>query len=110
MLRIASEATKHKLNVDMNHKLVIQKRRHLEEERSVAVAAEVRKLFGAGLIRECQHPKCVSNVILVIKKPPNETCRMKVDFTNLNKASLEDNCPLSKVDKSANFMAGHALG
>jgi len=32
-----------------------------------------------------------------------------MDFTDLNKVCLKDSCPLSKIDKLVDVMAGHAL-
>jgi len=42
---IAPDVMQHRLKVDPSHKPLIQKRRHLGAERSVAAAAEVKKLL-----------------------------------------------------------------
>ena len=68
---------------------------------------EVQKLLEAGFIRECQYSEWILYVVLVRK--PNGTLRMYVDFTDLNKACLKDSCPLSKIDKLVDTMAGHTL-
>ena len=49
---ISPDVIEHKLCVDPNHSVVIQKRRHLGVERSVAPATEVQKLLEVGFIRE----------------------------------------------------------
>ena len=63
----------HRLNVEPSHKPVIQKRRHLGEERSAATTAEVKKLLEVGFIRECHYPEWVSNIVLA--KNTNRTWR-----------------------------------
>jgi len=107
MLKIAAEVMQHKLNVDPSHKLVIQKRRHLGAERSSAAVAEVKKLLGAGFIRECHYLEWVFNVVLV--KKPNGAWRMCIDFTDLNRACPKDSYPLPKIDKLVDSTAGHEL-
>jgi len=71
MLGIAPKVMQHMLNADPNHKPVVQKRRQLMTERSVAAAVEVKKLLEVGFIRECQYPEWVSNIILVKKLDRN---------------------------------------
>jgi len=53
MLGITLDVMQHRLNVDSSHKPVIQKRRHLEAEQSVATVVEVKKLLEVGFRREC---------------------------------------------------------
>ena len=97
----------HRLNVDLLHKSVIKKKRHIGPERTPATTPEVQKLLEAGFIRECQYNEWISNVVLV--KKPNGTWRMCIDFTDLNKACPKDSYPLPKIDKLVDAMAGHAL-
>lgn len=73
----------------------------------MTAVANVQKLLEVGFIRECQYPKWVSNFALVRKT--NRTQRMRVDFTNLNKACPKDNYPFPKIDKVVDFIAGHEL-
>jgi len=53
MLGIARDVIQHRLNVDPNHKPIIQKKRHLGTKRSTAAATEVKKLLEARFLREC---------------------------------------------------------
>ena len=57
-------------------------------DKAVAATAEVQKVLQVGFIRECQYLNWISNVVLV--KKPNETWRMCVEFTDLNKAFPKD--------------------
>lgn len=97
----------HRLNLDPMHKLVIQKKRHIDREQAATATAWVQKLLEAGFIKECQYPEWISSMVLV--KRPNATWRMCVDFTDLNKACMKDSYPLLKIDKLMDSTAGHAL-
>jgi histidyl-tRNA synthetase len=46
----------HKLNVDLNHRPVKQRRMNFAAERNPAVAEEVEKLLKARFIREVDYP------------------------------------------------------
>ena len=84
-----------------------QKLRHQGKERVEAAKAKVQKLLKADFNRECKYSDCLSNVVLV--KKPNGKWRMRVDFTDLNKACPKDDYPLLKIDRLVNSTAGHAL-
>ena len=107
MSRIVLDIMEHKLCVDLNHKLVIQKQRRCRAERSAIAVAEAQKFLEARFIRECQYPMWLSNIVLV--KKPNGTWRMFVDFIDLNKTCPKDSYPLPKIDKLVDSMAGHEL-
>ena len=79
------------LSMGPNHIPVVQKRRHLEAKRSTTTVAKVQKLLKVEFIKECQYPEWFSNVVL--EKELNETWRMCVDFTDLNKVCLKDSYP-----------------
>ena len=82
----------HRLNIDSQAKLVLQKRRALDADRSKALQNEVDHLLRIGFIRESYYPDWLSNPMLVPKS--NGKWRICIDFTNLNKACLKDNFPL----------------
>ena len=63
----------------------------MEEERRKAVEEEVRKLEGAGFIREIKYTTWLANVVMV--KKPSGKWRMCTDFTDLNKACPKDAYP-----------------
>ncbi|XXG69612.1 hypothetical protein AAC387_Pa06g2428 [Persea americana] len=88
--------TCHKLNVDPNHKPVIQKARRTEAPQTEAVIEEVQKLLKAEAIKEVHYPQWLANTVVVKKKTGK--WRVCVDFTNLNKACPKDSFPLPKID------------
>jgi len=61
-------------------------------------------LLSAGHIREIQYPEWLANVVLV--KKANGKWRMCVDFTDLNKACLEDSYPLPSIDALVDSASG----
>jgi len=60
------------------------------------IEKEIRKLFDANIIIPLRYSSWVENLVPVRKK--NGEIRLCVDFRNLNKCSLKDNYPLSKMD------------
>ena len=58
----------HRLNVDLNWKLVRQKRRAMDTERYQALKEEVDKLLSNDFIKESFYPSWLANSVLV-KKP-----------------------------------------
>ena len=104
---IPKEVMCHKLDIRSGYKPVKQKLRHQGKERVEAAKAKVQKLLKADFNRECKYSDCLSNVVLV--KKPNGKWRMRVDFTDLNKACPKDDYPLLKIDRLVNSTAGHAL-
>jgi len=88
MPSMASTVIEHWLNMDLLHRPIVQKKRHIGPERAVATNIEVQKLLEARFIRECQYPEWISNMVLV--KKPNGMWSMCVHFTDLNKACPKD--------------------
>jgi hypothetical protein len=64
-------------------------------------------LLAAGFIKPIQHPRWLSNIVLVKKK--NGQIRCCVDFRNLNKACPKDEFPLPNMDLLIDSAAGHAM-
>ncbi|XP_058068733.1 uncharacterized protein LOC131218066 [Magnolia sinica] len=83
MLGIASKVMVHRLNVDLEYKLVKQKRRALEPKRYTAIVEEVVKLLDVGFIEKVHYPDWIANVVLV--KKANEKWYVCIDYSNLNK-------------------------
>ena len=65
---IDPEVIVHCLKVDSAARPVKQKPRRINEERSLALRAEVGRLLEAGSIRECHYPEWLANPVLVKKK------------------------------------------
>ena len=60
------------------------------------IEKEIKKLFDAKIIVSLRNSKWLENVVPVRKK--NGEIRICIDFKNLNKVSLKDNYPFSKID------------
>ena len=97
----------HRLNVDLAHKPMVQKKRHIGPERAVVATVEVKKLLAVGFIREFQYSEWISIVVLV--KKPNGSWWMYFDFTDLNKACLKDSYLLPKINKLVDGTASYAM-
>lgn len=82
---------RHKLNINLESKLMKQKQRNFAPERQKAIEEEVDKLLKAGLIREVYYPKWLSNVVMV--KKANGKWHMCVDFRDVNRAYPKDSFP-----------------
>ena len=87
----------HTLNIDPKYKSVRQFLRRFNEERRKAIGEEVARLLAAGFIVEVFHPEWLANPMLVLKK--NNTWRMCVDYTDLNKACPPDPFALPCIDQ-----------
>ena len=100
---VPRELTEHTLNVDPKYKPVKQFLRRFNEERHKAIG-EVARLLAAGFIVEVFHPEWLANPVLVLKK--NGTLRMRVDYTDLNKACPADPFALPRIDQIIDATAG----
>ena len=101
---VPSKLAEHTLNVDPKFKPVKQFLRRFNEERHKAMGEEVARLFAAGFIIEVFHPEWLANPVLVLKK--NGTCRMCVDYTDLNKACPADPFAHPRIDRIIHATAG----
>ena len=97
----------HRLNVNPASSPIRQKKRVFAQERDKAIAEEVRKLLEAGFIREVYYPDWLANVVMV--KKANGKWRMRVNFTNLNRACPKDSYPLPQIDTLVDSTARHEL-
>nr|GEZ08141.1 reverse transcriptase domain-containing protein [Tanacetum cinerariifolium] len=86
----------HRLNIREGYSPVRQKKRGQAPERAKAIQAEVQKLVEAGIMREVYYHDWLSNPVMV--KKHDGSWRMCVDFTDLNKACLQDCYPLPEID------------
>nr|KYP41357.1 Retrovirus-related Pol polyprotein from transposon 17.6 [Cajanus cajan] len=97
----------HRLAIDPNAKVVIQKRRKFGEEKRRAIAEETKKLVQAGHVREIQYSTWLANVVMVRKS--NGKWRMCTDFIDLNKACPKDSYPLPNIDCLVDGASGYEL-
>ena len=84
------------IDVDPEAKPVAQPTRIFHTEIEGQIVREVQKLLATGFIKPIQHPRWLSNIVLVKKK--NGQIRCCVDFRNLNKACSKDEFPLPNID------------
>ena len=94
-------------NEDSGVKSVVQPARVFHTEIEAQITHEVRKLLVVGFIKPIQHPKWLSNIVLVKKK--NGQIRCCVDFHNLNKACPKDEFPLPNIDLFVDSVAGNSI-
>lgn len=90
------EVIEHRLKVDPAAKPMKQKARRQALEREDFIRFEIQQLTKAGIIREVLHPTWLANLMVVSKS--NDKLQMCVDYTDLNKACLNDPFPLPHID------------
>ena len=104
---IPANIIQHRLNVDLEKKLVQQRRRVFSLERSKAVMDEVNKLLATNFIKEVYYLEWLANVVMV--KKANGKWRMCVDFMDLNNECLKDSFPQPRIDQLMDSTAEHKL-
>ena len=97
----------HKLQVDLDHPPVKQKRCKFAPEHNKVINEEVQKLLDIGLFWEVHYLEWLANVVVVRKK--NRKWRICIDFTDLNKTCSNDSFPLPHIDMLVDTTAGHEL-
>nr|GEW68688.1 reverse transcriptase domain-containing protein [Tanacetum cinerariifolium] len=86
MTGVPRSVAEHRLNIQEGYSSVRQKKRGQAPERAKAIQAEVQKLVDAEIMREVYYHDWLSNPVMV--KKHDDSWRMCVDFTDLNKASF----------------------
>jgi hypothetical protein len=94
---VPRELAEHALNVRPDAKPVKQPLRRFAEEKRKAIGEEIARLLAAGFIMEVFYPDWLANPVLVLKK--NNTWRMCIDYTSLNKACPKDPFALPRIDQ-----------
>jgi hypothetical protein len=90
------ELAEHSLHVRPDAKPINQPLRCFAEEKRKAIGEEIARLLAAGLIMEVFYLDWLANLVLVLKK--NNTSRMCIDYTSLNKACPKDPFALPRID------------
>jgi hypothetical protein len=101
---VPRELAEHSLNVRPDAKSVKQPLRCFTEEKRKAIGEEIARLLAAGFIMEVFYPDWLVNPVLVLKK--NNTWRMCIDYTSLNKACPKDPFALPRIDQVIDSIAG----
>nr|GEZ49401.1 reverse transcriptase domain-containing protein [Tanacetum cinerariifolium] len=107
MTGVPRSVAEHRLNVREGCPPVRQKKRGQAPERTKAIQAEVEKLVEAGIMREVYYHDWLSNPVMV--KKHDESWRMCVDFTDLNKACPQDCYPLPEINWKVESLCGYPL-
>jgi hypothetical protein len=95
MLGIPREVIEHKLVIDPLYKPVKQKERRYTLERCETIRQEVNKLLEAGSMGLVDYPSWLANPVLIEKY--DDSWRMCIDYTSLNKACPKDEYPLPRI-------------
>jgi putative transposase len=98
------ELAEHSLHVRPDAKPVKQPLQRFAEEKRKAIGEEIARLLAAGFIMEVFYPDWLANPVLVLKK--NNTWRMCIDYTSLNKAFPKDSFALPHIDQVIDSTAG----
>jgi hypothetical protein len=101
---VPRELAEHSLNVRPDAKPVKQPLRRFAEEKRKAIGEEIAWLLTVGFIMEVFYPDWLANPVLVLKK--NNTWRMCIDYTSLNKACPKDPFALPRIDQVIDSIAG----
>ncbi|GKD00496.1 hypothetical protein Tco_1170770, partial [Tanacetum coccineum] len=96
MIGVPRRIIQHSLNVNLSITPVAQKRRVLGPEKSKAVTKEVEEWVKAGIVRPVWYPTWISNPVLV--KKVDSSCRMCIDFKNVDSACPKDYYLLPEID------------
>ncbi|GJZ88518.1 reverse transcriptase domain-containing protein [Tanacetum coccineum] len=86
---------------------VKKKKRSLAAERNEAIHSQVEELTKAGILREVKYQTWVSNPMAV--KKDNGKWKLRVDFTNINKACIREPHPLSAAEQKADGLQKYRL-
>ncbi|KAJ0566634.1 putative nucleotidyltransferase, Ribonuclease H [Helianthus annuus] len=102
---IPRDIAEHELRIPPDVKPVVQKKRSLAPERSLAACQEVEKLVSTDILREVKYQSWVANPVMV--KKPDNSWRMCIDFKDLNKACPKDCYPLPEIDLKVDSLTGY---
>jgi hypothetical protein len=94
---VPRELAEHSLHVRPDAKPVKQPLWRFAEEKRKAIGEEIARLLVAGFIMKVFYPDWLANPVLVLKK--NNTWRMCIDYTSLNKACPKDPFELPRFDQ-----------
>jgi hypothetical protein len=100
---VLRELAEHSLHVRPDSKSVKQPLRCFAEEKRKAIGEEIARLLAAGFIMEVFYPDWLANLVLVLK---NNTWRMCIDYTSLNKACPKYPFALPRIDQVIDSTAG----
>ncbi|GKB88371.1 hypothetical protein Tco_0960643 [Tanacetum coccineum] len=86
--------------------LIAHKRRPMAPEGRLAFKEKVFRWLKEGLIRKVQHPEWIANTIPI--KLANETWKVQVDYSSLNKVCAKDMYPFSEEGEGLASIMGYS--
>nr|GEU74425.1 reverse transcriptase domain-containing protein [Tanacetum cinerariifolium] len=92
IIREETFSIEHQLNLFNHTELVRQKKRSLAPERNKVACTQVEELVEAGVMQEVKYQTWISNPIIV--KKDDGKWKLRIDFTNINKACTREPHPL----------------
>ncbi|KAJ0920231.1 putative nucleotidyltransferase, Ribonuclease H [Helianthus annuus] len=104
MTGIPYDIAEHELKIPHDVKPVVQQKRSLAPDRSLAACQEVEGLVQAGILPEVKYHSWIANPVMLRK--PDRSWRMCIDFKDLNKACPKDCYPLPEIDLKVDSLAG----
>nr|GEV79273.1 reverse transcriptase domain-containing protein [Tanacetum cinerariifolium] len=105
MTGVPRSVAEHRLNIREGYSPVRQKKKGQAPKRAKAIQTEIQKLVEAGIMREVYYYEWLSNPFMV--KKHDDSWRMCIDFTDLNKACPQDCYPLSEIDWKVESLCGY---
>ena len=97
----------HKIPLKENQKPFKQKLRIVNLVLLPLVEKEIKNIYDVGIIVSLRYSERISNLVAFRKK--TREVRLCIYFRNLNKASLNDNYPLSKMDHILQKVVGSQI-
>ena len=91
-----SDIVEYRLPLKPEFPPVKQKLRRTHPDMTVKIKEEVQKQIDVGFLITSKYPQWVANIVPIPKK--DGKVHMCVNYRDLNKASLEDDFPLSHID------------
>ncbi|GKE81361.1 reverse transcriptase domain-containing protein [Tanacetum coccineum] len=104
MTGIPRAITEHSLDTYPHIEPKAQKKRSLAPDRRKLVTDKVNEWLKAGIVRRVRYLTWVANPVLV--KKVDGSCRMCIDFKDLNKACPKDLYPLPEIDWKIESLMG----
>jgi hypothetical protein len=93
---VPRELIENELHLNPKAKPIKQRLHHFAQDKKDVIKKDIARWLDFGFIKEVYHPDWLTNHVLVPKK--NKDWRMRVSYTNLNKACKKD--PTGFLDRS----------
>ncbi|GJU96376.1 reverse transcriptase domain-containing protein [Tanacetum coccineum] len=99
--------TEHQINVFNHAEPIKQKKKSPALERNEVIHSQVEELIEAGILQEVKYQTWVLNPMVV--KKDNGKWKLRIDFTNINKACIREPHPLPAAEQKAEGLHKYRL-